>query len=118
MSAKWFVRGGKGLRNHPKVIGLWRVFFCTVPLLATHPTLADKVTLNNGQSFDGKVAGLDKGKLKVQVSGGYVAGFATSQEQEVRVSNIRTIAFDGDDDYYSVVLKTGETVEGNASELL
>jgi hypothetical protein len=74
--------------------------------------------LTTGQSVNGEVEGITQGKLKIQVSAGYVAGLAATQSQELRVSNIRTIAFDGRDDYYKVILKNGEIVEGTASALL
>jgi hypothetical protein len=73
---------------------------------------ADTVSLKNGEKIEGQVQKYDKGTLVVQVHSGYVSGFPTTSGQKVRMSNVRTIAFDGNDDYFSIVLKNGDAADG------
>ncbi len=83
-----------------------------IAVLPSFCSAADTVSLKNGEKIEGQVQKYDKGTLVVQVHSGYVSGFPTTSGQKVRMSNVRTIAFDGNDDYFSIVLKNGDTADG------
>lgn len=90
-------------------------FFMPVVALLVHTAAADTLTLKNGSDVNGQVSKYSKGQIEVFVPSGYVAGVPSSSGKEFRMSNVRTIQFDGRDDYYSFVLKNGEVVEGEAT---
>jgi hypothetical protein len=89
-----------------------RIAATLIAALLSFCAAADTVTLKNGEKIEGHVQKYDKGTLVVQVPAGYVSGFPTTSGHKVRMSNVRTIAFDGNDDYFSIVLKNGDTADG------
>ena len=80
-------------------------------------TLADEITLKNGQKVDGNVQGLKDGLLDVHVFATYVAGHPAYKSEKVRLSNVRSIKFDGRDDYFSIVRKNEDLTFGYISDL-
>lgn len=66
---------------------------------------ADEIAMKNGQKIEGNVQGLKEGQLDVGVFAGYLGGFPSYQTKKVRFSNIRSIKFDGRDDFFSIVQK-------------
>lgn len=85
----------------------------SLALVCSAQTLADVVTLTNGQSVDGGIEGLSDSRLLVRVNGQLIA-FPASPKQGIVVSKVRSISFDGIDDYFVVTLKSGESLEGIA----
>lgn len=79
--------------------------------------VADEVTMKNGQKVDGNVQGLKDGHLDVSVFATYVAGHPAYQSQKIRLSNVRSIKFDGRDDYFSIVRKNDDLAFGYIREL-
>ena len=71
-----------------------------MPVLA-----ADDIVLKNGERFDGQIQGLKDGQLEVLVFADYVAGIPAYKRLQVRLSTVRSIAFDGRNDFYSIVGK-------------
>lgn len=86
-------------------------------VLAGSLAVADEVTMKNGQKIDGNVQGLKDGLLDVSVFATYVAGHPAYQSQKIRLSNIRSIKFDGRDDYFSIVRKNEDLTFGYIREL-
>jgi hypothetical protein len=84
--------------------------------LAMPVLLADDIVLKNGEKFDGKIQGLKDGQLQVLVFADYVAGIPAYKRMQVRFSTIRSIAFDGRDDFYSIVKKNDELVFAHVRE--
>lgn len=78
--------------------------------------LADDIVLKNGEKFDGKIQGLKDGQLEVLVFADYVAGIPAYKRQRVRFSNVRSIAFDGRDDFFSIVKKDDDLVFAHVRE--
>jgi hypothetical protein len=86
-------------------------------VLASGLVVADEITLKNGQKLDGNVQGLKDGQLDVGVFSGYLGGFPASKLQKIRFSNVRSIRFDGRDDYFSIVRKKDELTFGYVRDL-
>ena len=86
-------------------------------LLAAGLTAADEITMKNGQKVDGNVHGLKDGLLDVHVFATYVAGHPAYKSEKVRLSNVRSIKFDGRDDYFSIVRKNDDLAFGNIRDL-
>jgi hypothetical protein len=80
-------------------------------------TVADEITLKNGQKVDGNVQGLKDGLLDVHVFATYVAGHPAYKSEKVRFSNVRSIKFDGRDDYFSIVRKNDDLSFGYIRDL-
>jgi hypothetical protein len=78
---------------------------------------ADEITLKNGKTFDGNVQGLKDGLLDVHVFATYVAGHPAYKSEKVRFSNVRSITFDGRNDYFSIVKKNDDLTFGYIREL-
>jgi hypothetical protein len=78
--------------------------------------VADEITLKNGQKIDGNVQGLKDGLLDVHVFATYVAGHPAYKSEKVRFSNIRSIQFDGRDDFFSIVKKDDDLVFAHVRE--
>ena len=86
-------------------------------LLAAGLAAADEVTMKNGQKVDGNVQGLKDGLLDVHVFATYVAGHPAYKSEKVRLSNVRSIKFDGRDDYFSIVRKNDDLAFGYIRDL-
>lgn len=71
---------------------------------------ADDIVLKNGERFDGQIQGLKDGQLEVLVFADYVAGIPAYKRLQVRFSTVRSIAFDGRSDFYSIVKKNDDLV--------
>jgi hypothetical protein len=79
---------------------------------------ADEVTMKNGQKVDGHVQALKDGHLEVGVfTGQYLAGFPAMATNKLRFSNVRSIKFDGRDDYFSIVRKNDDLTFGYIRDL-
>jgi hypothetical protein len=78
---------------------------------------ADEIALKNGQKIAGHLRGLSDGQLEVDVFSGYLGGFPTSQSKKVRFSNVRSIKFDGRDDFFSIVQKNDDLTFATIREL-
>jgi len=68
----------------------------------------DSITMKNNTQLRGDVSKCLKGQLTLRGPGPYLGGRPTSADTNVPVSNVRSIVFDGKDDYFSVILKDGE----------
>ena len=80
-------------------------------------TVADEITLRNGQKVGGNIQGLKDGLLDVHVFATYVAGHPAYKSEKVRFSNVRSIKFDGRDDYFSIVRKNDDLTFGHIRDL-
>lgn len=78
---------------------------------------ADNITLKNGQKLEGSITGLKDGHIEMQVFSMYVGGYPATTASKVRVSNIRSIAFDGRDDFFAIVKKNDDVVDAQLREL-
>jgi hypothetical protein len=88
-------------------------------VLAT-PALAigDEITMKNGQKVDGHVQALKDGHLEVGVyTGQYFAGFPAMATNKLKFSNVRSIKFDGRDDFFAIVKKNEEVLDARVYEL-
>ena len=88
-------------------------------VLAT-PALAvgDEITMKNGQKVDGHVQALKDGHLEVGVfTGQYLAGFPAMATNKLKFSNVRSIKFDGRDDFFAIVKKNEEVLDARVYEL-
>jgi hypothetical protein len=87
-------------------------------LLATGIATADEVTMKNGQKVDGHVQGLKDGHLEIGVYTGQVfGGFPAMATNKLKFSNVRSIKFDGRDDYFSIVKKNEDLTFGYVRDL-
>ena len=86
-------------------------------LLSAGLATADEITLKNGQKVDGNVQGLKDGLLDVHIFATYVAGHPAYKSEKVRFSNVRSIKFDGRDDYFSIVRKNDDLSFGYIRDL-
>ena len=86
-------------------------------VLACGITIADEITMKNGQKVEGNVQGLKDGQLNVSVFSMYVAGHPAYTSQNIRLSNVRSIKFDGRDDYFSIVKKNEDLTFGYVRDL-
>jgi hypothetical protein len=79
---------------------------------------ADEVTMKNGQKVDGHVQALKDGHLEVGVyTGQHFGGFPAMATNKLKFSNIRSITFDGRDDYFSIVRKNDDLTFGYIRDL-
>lgn len=79
---------------------------------------ADEVTMKNGQKIDGHIQGLKDGALEIGVYTGQVfGGFPAMATNKLKFSNVRSIKFDGRDDYFSIVRKNEDLTFGYIREL-
>ena len=86
--------------------------------LATSLAAADEVTMKNGQKIDGHIQGLKDGHLEIGVYTGQVfGGFPAMATNKLKFSNVRSIKFDGRDDYFSIVRKNDELTFGYVRDL-
>ena len=88
-------------------------------VLAT-PAIAigDEITMKNGQKVDGHVQALKDGHLEVGVyTGQYFAGFPAMATNKLKFSNVRSIKFDGRDDFFAIVKKNEEVLDARVYEL-
>ena len=88
-------------------------------VLAT-PALAvgDEITMKNGQKVDGHVQALKDGHLEVGVfTGQYLAGFPAMATNKLKFSNVRSIKFDGRDDFFAIVKRNEEVLDARVYEL-
>jgi hypothetical protein len=90
--------------------------FTAAVLLATGAH-ADEIAMKNGQKISGNVQGLKEGQLDVGVFAGYLGGFPSYQSKKLRFSNIRSIKFDGRDDFFSIVQKDDDLTFATIREL-
>jgi hypothetical protein len=80
--------------------------------------VADEVTMKNGQKIGGHVQGLKDGVLEIGVYTGQVfGGFPAMATNKLKFSNVRSIKFDGRDDYFSIVRKNKDLTCGYIREL-
>ena len=87
-------------------------------LLAAGIAAADEVTMKNGQKVDGHVQGLKDGHLEIGVYTGQVfGGFPAMATNKLKFSNVRSIKFDGRDDYFSIVRKNDDLTFGYIRDL-
>ena len=92
------------------------VLICCV--LAAGIAAADEVTMKNGQKVDGHVQGLKDGHLEIGVYTGQVfGGFPAMATNKLKFSNVRSIKFDGRDDYFSIVKKNEDLTFGYVRDL-
>ena len=73
--------------------------------------------MKNGQKISGNVQGLKEGQLDVDVFAGYLGGHPSYQTKKVRFSNVRSIKFDGRDDFFSIVQKDDDLTFATIREL-
>ena len=88
-------------------------------VLAT-PAIAigDEITMKNGQKVDGNIQAMKDGHLEVGVyTGQYFAGFPAMATNKLKFSNVRSIKFDGRDDYFSIVRKNDDLTFGYIRDL-
>jgi hypothetical protein len=88
-------------------------------VLAT-PAIAigDEITMKNGQKVDGHVQAMKDGHLEVGVyTGQYFAGFPAMATNKLKFSNVRSIKFDGRDDFFAIVKKNEEVLDARVYEL-
>ena len=86
--------------------------------LAGGLVVADEVTMKNGQKVDGHVQALKDGHLEVGVyTGQHFAGFPAMATNKLKFSNVRSIKFDGRDDYFSIVRKNDDLTFGYIRDL-
>ena len=88
-------------------------------VLAT-PALAigDEINMKNGQKVDGHVQALKDGHLEVGVfTGQYFGGFPAMATNKLKFSNVRSIKFDGRDDFFAIVKKNEEVLDARVYEL-
>jgi hypothetical protein len=79
---------------------------------------ADEVTMKNGQKVDGHVQALKDGHLEVGVfTGQHFAGFPAMATNKLKFSNVRSIKFDGRDDFFAIVKKNEEVLDARVYEL-
>lgn len=88
-------------------------------VLATRAlAVGDEITMKNGQKVDGHVQALKDGHLEVGVfTGQYLAGFPAMATNKLRFSNVRSIKFDGRDDFFAIVKKNEEVLDARVYEL-
>jgi hypothetical protein len=86
-------------------------------LLTNGLVMADEITLKNGRKLQGNIQGLKDGQLDVSVFSMYVAGHPAYTSEKVRLSNVRSITFDGRDDYFSIVRKNDDLSFGYIRDL-
>lgn len=94
-----------------------RTLVAAAVVLAAAGIQADEITMKNGQKVSGSIEELKDGQLSFGVFAGYLGGYPATQTQKVRFSNVRSIAFDGRDDYFSIVRKNNELTFGYIREL-
>ncbi|MCX7429661.1 MAG: hypothetical protein NTY17_01410 [Planctomycetia bacterium] len=88
-------------------------------VLAT-PAIAigDEITMKNGQKVDGHVQALKDGHLEVGVfTGQYFGGFPAMATNKLKFSNVRSIKFDGRDDFFAIVKNNEEVLDARVYEL-
>ena len=86
--------------------------------LAGGLVVADEVTMKNGQKVDGHVQALKDGHLEVGVyTGQHFAGFPAMATNKLKFSNVRSIKFDGRDDFFAIVKKNEEVLDARVYEL-
>ena len=88
-------------------------------VLAT-PAIAigDEITMKNGQKVDGHVQAMKDGHLEVGVyTGQYFAGFPAMATNKLKFSNVRSIKFDGRDDFFAIVKKNEQVLDARVYEL-
>ena len=74
--------------------------------------------MKNGQKIDGHIQGLKDGVLEIGVYTGQVfGGFPAMATNKLKFSNVRSIKFDGRDDYFSIVRKNDDLAFGYIREL-
>jgi hypothetical protein len=78
---------------------------------------ADEVVLKNGQKLEGAVQAMKDGHLEVAVFSGYLGGFPASTVNKVRFANVRSIKFDGRDDFFAIVKKNEDVIDARIYEL-
>jgi hypothetical protein len=84
------------------------------------PALAvgDEITMKNGQKVDGHVQALKDGHLEVGVyTGQHFGGFPAMATNKLKFSNVRSIKFDGRDDFFAIVKKNEEVLDARVYEL-
>jgi hypothetical protein len=106
-----------GLMTQKREVRIMRLFITAVAALAMTGLHADEIALKNGQKISGNVQGLKEGQLDVGVFAGYLGGFPSYQSKKLRFSNIRSIKFDGRDDFFSIVKKDDDLVFAEALDL-
>lgn len=94
-----------------------RLAIATAAALAATALYADEIAMKNGQKIAGHLRGLSDGQLEVDVFSGYLGGFPTSQSKKVRFANVRSIKFDGREDYFSIVHKNDDLTFATIREL-
>jgi hypothetical protein len=94
-----------------------RLTIATAAALCATVLPADEIAMKNGQKISGNVQGLKEGQLDVGVFAGYLGGFPSYQSKKLRFSNIRSIKFDGRDDFFSIVQKDDDLTFATIREL-
>lgn len=94
-------------------------FLALLVVLATPAfAIGDEITMKNGQKVDGHVQALKDGHLEVGVfTGQYLAGFPAMATNKLKFSNVRSIKFDGRDDFFAIVKKNEEVLDARVYEL-
>ena len=86
--------------------------------LAGSLAAADEVTMKNGQKVDGHVQAMKDGHLEVGVyTGQHFAGFPAMATNKLKFSNVRSIKFDGRDDFFAIVKKNEEVLDARVYEM-
>ena len=79
---------------------------------------ADEVTMKNGQKVDGHVQAMKVGQLEIGVyTCQYFGGFPAMATNKLKFSNVRSIKFDGRDDFFAIVKKNEEVIDARVYEL-
>jgi hypothetical protein len=94
-----------------------RLTIATAAALFATVLPADEIAMKNGQKISGNVQGLKEGQLDVDVFAGYLGGHPSYQTKKVRFSNVRSIKFDGRDDFFSIVKKDDDLTFATVREL-
>jgi hypothetical protein len=94
-----------------------RLVLAAMAALAITGLRADEIVLKNGQKVGGNIQGLKDGLLDVHVFATYVAGHPAYKSEKLRFSNVRSIKFDGRDDYFSIVRKNDDLAFGYIRDL-
>jgi len=94
-------------------------FLALLVVLATPAfAIGDEITMKNGQKVDGHVQALKDGNLEVGVyTGQYFGGFPAMATNKLKFSNVRSIKFDGRDDFFAIVKKNEEVLDARVYEL-
>jgi hypothetical protein len=106
-----------GLMTQEREVRIMRLCITAVASLAMTGLHADEIAMKNGQKISGNVQGLKEGQLDVGVFAGYLGGFPSYQSKKLRFSNIRSIKFDGRDDFFSIVKKDDDLTFATVREL-